>query len=140
MLRLFGIPESEIAATLRVAEDDGRSARPARGHDVPAPGRDRGRRRATSRRRRTAYERFVDVIRARHGDTLFSDDGSTIDEQIAGLLKGPPVRTVATAESCTAGLLAARLTERPGSSDYVLGGVVVYSNEAKVERPASTRR
>src|SRR5581483_7355938 len=46
------------------------------------------------------------------------------------LLEG---RWVATAESCTAGLLAARLTERPGSSAYLAGGVVSYSNEAKAE-------
>ena len=42
-------------------------------------------------------------------------------------------RTVATAESCTAGMLAARLTDLPGSSAYLRGGLVVYSNEAKHE-------
>ena len=41
-------------------------------------------------------------------------------------------RTIAVAESCTGGLMAGRLTDRAGSSAYVLGGVVVYSNEAKV--------
>jgi nicotinamide-nucleotide amidase len=69
----------------------------------------------------------------RFGSRVFSRDGSTIDDIVAGLLLGPPVRTVAVAESCTGGLMAARLTERPGSSAYVLGGVVAYSNEAKVE-------
>lgn len=61
---------------------------------------------------------------------MFSEDGAFVDEQIVGLLAG---RTVATAESCTAGLLTARLTERPGSSEYVAGGVVAYSNAAKTD-------
>jgi nicotinamide-nucleotide amidase len=39
---------------------------------------------------------------------------------------------VATAESCTGGLMAGRLTDRAGSSEYVLGGITAYSNEAKV--------
>jgi nicotinamide-nucleotide amidase len=63
---------------------------------------------------------------------VFSRDGRTIDEIIAGLLLGPPVVTVAVAESCTGGLMAGRLTDRAGSSAYVLGGVTAYSNEAKV--------
>ena len=67
-------------------------------------------------------------MRERHGDVLFSDDGATIDEVVVRLLDG---RTLATAESCTGGLMAGRLTDRAGSSAYVLGGLVVYSNEAK---------
>jgi nicotinamide-nucleotide amidase len=53
-----------------------------------------------------------------------------VDEQVAGLLRDGSL-TIATAESCTGGLLAGRLTELAGSSEYVLGGLVVYSNAAK---------
>src|SRR5204862_593067 len=69
-----------------------------------------------------------EVIAERHSNLLFSRDGTTIDDQVAKLLAG---RRIALAESCSGGLLAARLTDRPGSSEYVLGGVVAYSNEAK---------
>ena len=62
---------------------------------------------------------------------MFSTDGSTIDEQVGELLRDG--RRIALAESCTAGLLAARLAEPPGASSYLAGGVVAYSNEAKVE-------
>jgi nicotinamide-nucleotide amidase len=79
-----------------------------------------------------SYAALESAILDRFGRRVFSRDGSTIDEIVAGLLLGPPVRTVAVAESCTAGLMAARLTDRAGSSAYVLGGVVAYSNEAKV--------
>ena len=77
-----------------------------------------------------AYEAFEAVVRSRHADTLFSTDGSTVDQQVAELLRSARW-TIATAESCTGGLLAGRLTDLAGSSDYVLGGLVVYSNEAK---------
>ena len=76
------------------------------------------------------YEAFVRGVRERHGPMLFSEDGSTVDQQVAGLLRDRGA-TVATAESCTGGLVAGRLTELAGASDYVLGGLVVYSNEAK---------
>ena len=83
------------------------------------------------------YEALVEFVRERHADTLFSEDGSTIDEQVAALLAG---RTIAVAESCTGGLMAARLTERAGSSAYFAGGVVAYSNEAKIALVGRRRR
>ena len=51
-----------------------------------------------------------------------------MDEVVSGLLEG---RRLGLAESCSAGLLAARIADVPGSSDYFAGGVVSYSNEAK---------
>jgi len=126
-LRLFGIPESEIASTLRVAEQE----LPGFGELEITTCLRRGevevvvRNEPGSAPARAALERLV---AERHAGSLFSADGSTVDEQVAGLLAG---RRVGLAESCTAGLMAARLTERPGSSEYVMGGAVVYSNEAK---------
>ncbi len=128
MLRLFGIPESEIAETLRAAESeiDGFERL-----EVTTCLR-RGEVEVVVRHEPAAADAWAGLerlISERHAQTLFSTDGSTVDEQVAELLHG---RMVATAESCTGGLMAARLTERPGSSAYVAGGAVTYSNEAKV--------
>lgn len=126
-LRLFGIPESAIAETLRVAQQS------VGGFDELE---------ITTCLRRAEVELVVrrdadgtaawvaleQLIAERHPNELFSRDGSTIDEQVAELLSG---RRIALAESCTAGLIAARLTERPGSSAYVAGGVVAYADDAK---------
>jgi nicotinamide-nucleotide amidase len=127
ILRLFGIPESAIADTLRAATDAGIDLDAL---EVTTCLR-RGEIEIATRYEpvgEPVYEAFVEFVRERHADSLFSEDGSTIDEQVAALLSG---RTIAVAESCTGGLMAARLTERPGSSGYFKGGVVVYSNEAK---------
>jgi nicotinamide-nucleotide amidase len=129
MLRLFGIPESEIASTLRAAESEGL----ALDHLEITTCLRRGEIEVSTRyepQDQEAYDRLVEFIAARHRHTLFSRDGSTVDEQVATLLGE---RSVAVAESCTGGLLAARLTDRAGSSDYFAGGIVAYSNEAKVE-------
>ncbi len=126
-LRLFGIPESEIAETLRVAE------REVAGFE---------RLEITTCLRRAEVELVVrrepaaeqawrglfQLVASRHERSLYSTDGSTIDEQVAELVRG---RRVGVAESCTGGLMAARLTERAGSSEYMAGGVVAYSNDAK---------
>jgi nicotinamide-nucleotide amidase len=129
MLRLYGIPESEIAETLRIAEREGVELDRL---EVTTCLK-RGEVEVVTRyepAEQEVYDAFEAVVRERHADTLFSDDGSTVDDQVAELLRGK-AQTLATAESCTGGLLAARLTEKAGASDYVKGGIVVYSNDAK---------
>jgi nicotinamide-nucleotide amidase len=128
-VRMYGLPESGLAETLRAAEDE------IDGFDrleITTCLR-RGELEIVTRYEPAAaavYDRLVDVLRDRHGDEVFSTDGSFVDDQVAALLSG---RRIATAESCTAGLVAARLTERPGSSAYVTGGAVVYANDAKTD-------
>ncbi len=70
------------------------------------------------------------VLALQAGAPVFSSDGRTVDELIADELRAAGA-TVSVAESCTGGLLGGRLTELPGSSDYVLGGVISYANEIK---------
>jgi nicotinamide-nucleotide amidase len=69
-----------------------------------------------------------DAIADRHGRFVFSRDGESIDDQVAELLTG---HRIGLAESSTGGLLAARLTDRPGASAHLAGSVVAYSDEAK---------
>jgi nicotinamide-nucleotide amidase len=127
-VRMFGLAESGLADTLRDAQQS-----------VPGFERleittclRRGEIEMVTRYEPAAasvYARLVELLRERHGREIFSEDGSRVDDQVAQLLAG---RRIATAESCTGGMLASRLTERPGSSGYVAGGVVAYANEAKV--------
>ena len=127
MVRMFGLPESGLADTLRDAEEHvdgferleittclrrGEVEMVTRYEPDDAP----------------VYADLMTLLRERHGGEIFSEDGSSVDDQVSALLAG---RRIATAESCTAGLVAARLTDLPGSSAYVAGGVVAYSNEAK---------
>ena len=134
MLRLYGIPESEIAATLRAAQDGGIEIERL---EITTCLR-RGELEVVTRyapAEADVYEQFAALVGERHPTTLFSTDGSSVDEQVFTLLRGDGsavTQTIAVAESCTGGLLCARLTERPGSSEVVRGGLVVYSNEAKV--------
>jgi nicotinamide-nucleotide amidase len=66
------------------------------------------------------------------GDDVFSTDGRHMEEIVGELLRDRGL-TISAAESCTGGLLMSRLTDIPGSSTYVLGGAVAYSNALKVE-------
>jgi nicotinamide-nucleotide amidase len=128
-LRLFGIPESEIAKTLREIEDETDLS----GLEITTCLR-RAELHIDIRHRpgfETELEALTKGIADRHGRFLFSEDGSSIDEQVAELLRDD--HRVGLAESCTAGLLASRLSEPPGASQYLAGGVVAYSNDAKIE-------
>jgi nicotinamide-nucleotide amidase len=69
-------------------------------------------------------------VRERLGPYCYGEGVTTMEEVVGGLLKERGW-SVATAESCTAGLVAHRLTNVPGSSAYVRGGVVAYANTAK---------
>ncbi|MET0558277.1 MAG: competence/damage-inducible protein A [Solirubrobacterales bacterium] len=128
-LRLFGTPESEIARSLREIEADGVDIDAVeittclRRGEIEIDVRYRDEAAATAAAVREG-------LAARHERHLFSLDGETIDSQVAGLLAG---RRLGLAESCSGGLLAARITDRPGASAYMAGSVVSYSNEAKVE-------
>lgn len=128
-VRMFGLPESELAATLR---DAGKQIAGFERLEITTCLR-RGEVEMVTRFEPAAaatYAELLELVRERHGRELFADDGSRIDEQIARLLAG---RRIAVAESCTAGLLAARLTDLAGASAYVAGGVVAYANTAKNE-------
>lgn len=126
-LRLFGTPESELAATLRAHE------RELDGLEVTTCLTGAGELEVVSRypaAAAPAQEALVAAVRQDFADTLFSEDGRTLDELVADGLVAAGA-TVATAESCTAGLLAARLADRPGSSAYLRGGLVTYDDEVK---------
>lgn len=128
-VRMFGLAESGLAETLREAESRIEGFAEL---EITTCLR-RGELEIVTRYEPTAsdaYTALIDLLRDRYPAELFSEDGALIDDQVAALLAG---RTFATAESCTAGLLAARIADRAGSSAYLAGGVVSYSNQAKVE-------
>lgn len=128
-MKMFGVPESTLAKSLREIGDE----------------IDIGRLEITTCLRRGAEleidvsyedgqeqlrEALFDGLRERHGGFIYTETGESIDELVATALAG---RSLALAESCSAGLLAARITDRPGSSAYFAGGVVAYSDRAKSE-------
>jgi len=75
---------------------------------------------------------LVESIVKRIDKYVYGFDSDKLEEVVADLLVKND-STIATAESCTAGLLSARLTNIPGSSKYFNGGVVCYSNQLKEE-------
>ncbi|HEY7266659.1 MAG TPA: competence/damage-inducible protein A [Solirubrobacterales bacterium] len=128
-IRMFGIPESELAKTLREIESDGAPL-----DELEITTCLRGGELVTDVRHRPGSEDAAEALRAgleqRLGRFTFTETGESAEEVVFRLLGD---RTIAVAESESGGLLAGRLTLRPGSSKWFAGGVVSYSNESKAD-------
>ncbi|MGJ7442180.1 competence/damage-inducible protein A [Aquipuribacter sp. MA13-6] len=130
-IRATGVPEAELADLLREHASRHGAAEDA-GLEVTTCLRD-GDLEVVTRFRPdadTAYAQLLGSVVDRFGEAVYSSDGSSLDEVVASGLRSHGW-TVATAESCTAGLLAGRLADLPGSSDYLVGGFVAYTDEVK---------
>ena len=126
VLRIYGVPESTIADAFEDLGGDGGGTETTicasrseievviRAPDGAGP----------------AAEHLADGLRERFGRAVFSEGPATLEELVLELLRGQH-RTLATAESCTAGLVASRLAGVAGASDVLVGGLITYSNELK---------
>jgi competence/damage-inducible protein CinA-like protein len=134
VLRFFGTPESAVAQALADAGGDGDGVEAticAREFEIHVdlvvePGADE---RAAA---------LAGSLREALGRYLFSEDERSVAEIVLGLCRERGV-TLATAESCTGGLVAARLTNVAGSSDVFVGSVVAYSDDVKASELAVER-
>ena len=128
VLRFFGTPESAVAEALAQAGGDGDGVEAticAREFEIHVdlvvePGAEE---RAAS---------LAGSLRSTLGKYLFSEDERSVAEIVLNLCRARGL-TLATAESSTGGLVAARLTSVPGASDVFLGSVVAYANRVKEE-------
>jgi nicotinamide-nucleotide amidase len=126
VLRFFGVSESAVAQALAGAGGDGDGVEAticARDFEIHVdlviePGAE------------ARAEELADRLAGALDRYLFSRDEQPVEEIVLGLCRARGL-TLATAESCTGGLVAARLTDVPGSSDAFLGGIVAYADAVK---------
>jgi len=131
-LRLFGISETQLQQVVSQLPEFHQGVSvgfypnfPENHLTLTVRGQDCGALEATLDRLAAALAREV-------GEVLLGPDELTQEELVGRLLKQQGL-TLAVAESCTGGLIGHRVTNVPGASDYFLGGVVSYSNEAKMD-------
>ncbi len=126
ILRFFGLPESAVAGVVEQTggEHDGLELTIC-AHDLEVqvdlvipPGAEE------------QADRIVGALREAHPRALFAEDEEAVEELVLNAARGRGW-TISTAESCTGGLVSARLTKVPGSSDSFTGGVIAYSDEVK---------
>ena len=129
LLRTFGMGESTLEAELRDLARDGEvelGFRTAFPDNFLRPV-------ARARTAAEADRRIAEVVRGireKLGPIVFGEGDDSM-ESVVGRMLREAGKTLATAESCTGGLIAERITDVPGSSDYFVGGVVAYANAAK---------
>jgi nicotinamide-nucleotide amidase len=129
VLRMFGVSESAVAQALAATGGDGHGVVVticARDFEIhvdlfESPG---------AEARADAIEHGLEAAAGRY---VFSHDERSTAELVLDLLRERGL-TLGTAESCTGGLVAARVTDVPGSSDVFLGSIVAYANEVKAAR------
>ena len=127
ILRFFGLPESAVAGVVAQAggEADGLEVTIC-AHDlevqvdlvIPPGGEGQA-------------ERVASALREAHPRALFTENEQAVEEIVLDLARGRGL-TIGAAESCTGGLLSARLTSVPGSSEVFVGGVVAYDDKVKL--------
>ncbi len=135
VLRCFGLPEGQMDAELKPLLQGRGSLRGAEvGFRVRFPTIDIRLRAvdADPLSAQAKVDQASQAILEKLGDCIFGEGEDSLEEAVGRLLKERGL-TLATAESCTGGLLASLITDVPGASDYFLEGVVTYSNEAKIK-------
>jgi nicotinamide-nucleotide amidase len=128
ILRFFGLPESAVAGVVAQAggEAEGLEVTIC-AHDlevqvdlvIPPDAEEQA-------------ERVAAALREAHPRALFAEDGRAIEQIVLELARGRGF-TIGAAESCTGGLVSARLTSVPGSSDVFVGGLVAYDDQVKLD-------
>ncbi len=128
-----GVPESELAETLFDWESN--LPKGVKLAYLPSAGMVRLRLTSyigTEEEARAIVEREAQKVIDLLGDIVFGENAQTLEEVIGISLRNNK-STLSTAESCTGGYIAHLITSVSGSSDYFMGSVVSYSNQAKVE-------
>lgn len=129
-LRTTGIAESLLQDRLR-------EVRPGNGRTSPSlaylPGVDGVDLRLTLRGTRDELSRFAAGIRRAVAEHIYGEEDTDLAAVLLDACRAGGLR-IAVAESCTGGLLGARLTSIPGSSDVFVGGVIAYSDDVKIDQ------
>jgi nicotinamide-nucleotide amidase len=125
-LRVYGVGEPAVARAFAAAGGDGGGTRTticARAMEVEVTIR-------AEPERAAPLEVLVGGLREQLGDAIYAEDERPLPEHVLEVLRGRGLH-LAVGESCTAGLVAARVADIPGSSDVLLGGVIAYADEVK---------